>query len=484
MSLVHLLYTGGAVMSFAGLVAHTGISTLRDFESRLLESSSAFEAASLPPAALYAAPPPGPTTSSLKSTQSSVFRSAFTPSFVLIVTSAILCASVPYVLSHRRPDQCDHSIPSVASQPISSVASQPMHSVASQHRHVSVREPQDSLVTVEVQETPSNDELEPEVEPLKAVEIIAEKADNDELEPEVQPMKGAEIIAEQADNDELEPEVEPLKAVEVIDEQADNREEIEESTMQDVPQVQTLEIEFDLEITEDSADGTEDVEEMTLNNNTAQPMEIEEVEKGEEVEGVIVEQPGEVEELFDKNAPQVDTREMVDTREIEEVVLQQISGSELCMTRLAQRKAEVAATVRDDAAPPDTPITPATPLAAPEAFDESGPSSGPKRRRGKRGGVRSETARRRKNAERAELRAYDLYVDDEDDEEDGEEDYPTLAPEAVDEPESGPSTGPKRRRGKRGGVRSETTRRRKNAERAELRAYNLNVDDEDGEEDY
>lgn len=54
------------------------------------------------------------------------------------------------------------------------------------------------------------------------------------------------------------------------------------------------------------------------------------------------------------------------------------------------------------------------------------------------------------------------------------------APESDVEPELAPSTRPKRRRGKRGGVRSETARRRKNAERAELRAYDFNVD---GEED-
>lgn len=53
------------------------------------------------------------------------------------------------------------------------------------------------------------------------------------------------------------------------------------------------------------------------------------------------------------------------------------------------------------------------------------------------------------------------------------------APESEVEPELAPSTRPKRRRGKRGGVRSETARRRKNAERAELRAYDLNVDDEE-----
>ncbi|TCD62367.1 hypothetical protein EIP91_006976 [Steccherinum ochraceum] len=53
------------------------------------------------------------------------------------------------------------------------------------------------------------------------------------------------------------------------------------------------------------------------------------------------------------------------------------------------------------------------------------------------------------------------------------------APESEVEPEIAPSTRPKRRRGKRGGVRSETTRRRKNAERAELRAYDFNVDEEE-----
>ncbi|TCD70344.1 hypothetical protein EIP91_003695 [Steccherinum ochraceum] len=357
----------------------------------LLEFTSAFEAPSLPPTALDAAPSSEPTTTPSKSTQPSALRSTFTPYFTLIVASAIICASVSYVLSPPHPGQRDHSVPSVASQ----------------HEHVSVREPQDSLVTVEDQNTPSNDEPEPE------------------------------------------PEAEAMEAAEIIEEQADNKEEIEEPNTQDAPQVQTLEIQVDLEVTGDPADGTEDVEEL-LSHNETEPMEVLELEK------VIGEQAVQVQETPNKNAP------LVEVLEVE------------------------AAAIQDGDAPSNTLIAPSTPTAVPEAVDESGPSSGPKRRRGKRGGVRSETARRRRNAERAELRAYDLNVDGEDVEQDGEEDYPTPTPEAVDEPqaESGPSIGPKRRRGKRGGVRSETARRRRNAERAELRAYDLNADGEGDEEDY